>query len=192
MRCVKCAAWSWRIICASCAAVLSEFEQGTRLAGDLKVYYFYKYSDVKSLILYKHKFCGHFIYQKLAALSFAPFAKSLDLNTQIAAVPLDDSTKNGGWSHTAVLARSLKTAHIRPIYAALRARNPVKYAGTTLRFREQNPRDYAVLKRIDRPIILVDDIITTGESMKQAANTLKKAGARVLFGLVLADAREVD
>lgn len=44
--------------------------------------------------------------------------------------------------------------------------------------------DVAAIK--NKNIIIVDDIITTGSSIKEAAQTLKKAGARDVWGLVLA------
>ncbi|MFH1712693.1 MAG: phosphoribosyltransferase family protein, partial [Candidatus Jacksonbacteria bacterium] len=38
----------------------------------------------------------------------------------------------------------------------------------------------------DKNIIIVDDIATTGASLKEAAQTLLKAGARQVWGFVLA------
>lgn len=38
----------------------------------------------------------------------------------------------------------------------------------------------------DRKIILVDDVMTTGTTLSEAAKTLKKAGAKEVWGLVIA------
>ena len=46
-----------------------------------------------------------------------------------------------------------------------------------------------ILKKITEPVILVDDIVTTGTTILEARDTLQKAGTRVLFALVLADAK---
>ena len=42
------------------------------------------------------------------------------------------------------------------------------------------------LKLEARNIFLVDDVVTTGSTLKEAANVLKRAGAKVVFGLTLA------
>jgi len=174
------------------------------MAGDLKVYYFYHYDEIKPLILAKHKMHGSALYKRLAMLSFTPFARLLCsnfeiLNAELAnfnqtttpiinAIALDDNV-NTGYSHTAILARALKTKQIQPIFNALKAQNKVKYAGKSLEFRRKNQRNFKLLKQINAPVILVDDIITSSLSMQDAHTCLKKAGVRVLFGLVLADAR---
>ena len=46
-----------------------------------------------------------------------------------------------------------------------------------------------ILKKITAPVILVDDIVTTGTTILEARDTLQKAGVDVLFALVLADAK---
>ena len=39
-------------------------------------------------------------------------------------------------------------------------------------------------------IVLIDDIVTTGSTLKEAHDALKKHDVNVLFALVLADAKE--
>lgn len=189
MRCAKCSGFSLAIICTQCEQILSQYEQGYRLVDGLKVYYFYKYSDIKEIILSKHNLYGSFAISRLAQLCMAKFANEFSFGSAISVVPLDDNTKSG-YSHTAILAKSLKNTDLQPVYRAIRATNPVKYAGKSLEFRQKNPRGFKLLKKIDNPVILVDDIITTGTSILEAKKVLKKAGINVLFGIVLADARE--
>ena len=38
----------------------------------------------------------------------------------------------------------------------------------------------------DRPIILIDDVMTTGATLFEAAKTLQKSGAGTICGLVIA------
>jgi len=189
MRCVKCAKISLKIICKDCQRVLSEYEQGCRLVDGFKVYYFYKYSDIKEILATKHHLHGSFAIWHLCRISLAKFAKEFSFGSKVAVVPLDDNIKSG-YSHTAILARSLLNLELFPIYRALRATNDIKYAGKSLEFRRKNPRGFKLLKEIKTPVILVDDIITTGTSMLEAKKILAKAGVNVLFGLVLADARD--
>lgn len=56
-------------------------------------------------------------------------------------------------------------------------------------FRQKNKRNYKLLKTLHHPVILVDDIVTTGSSILQAKEILEQNKIRVLFALVLADAK---
>ncbi|WP_063999290.1 ComF family protein [Campylobacter iguaniorum] len=189
MRCLKCGKFSFKFICNECKFALSEFENGVRYIDGFKVYYFYKYDSIKNLLYAKHQMHGHFVFKALANLSFKKFAKEFEFGSAVNAIPLDDNIRSG-YSHTAVLARALKSPSIAPAYRALRAKSSVKYTGKSLEFRQKNPRNFELLKSIKNPVILVDDIITTGTSMKEAKNLLIKNGITPLFGLVLADARD--
>ncbi|EAL9099540.1 ComF family protein, partial [Campylobacter jejuni] len=50
-------------------------------------------------------------------------------------------------------------------------------------------RNYKLLKTIHEPVILVDDIVTTGSSLLEAKKVLEENKISVLFALVLADAK---
>ena len=106
----------------------------------------------------------------------------------MSAVPIDDRAASG-YSHTAILARALKSVEIRPLYTCLHAGSNVSYHGKDLAFRLKNPRNFKLLKRPKFPVILIDDIVTTGTTIDEARRTLQKAGCEVLFALTLADAR---
>lgn len=188
MRCVQCNELSFRFLCTHCRRILSEFETNTRIIDGFKVYSFYKYDDIKKLIYSKHHLYGSFIFNALAKLSFGKFANSFKFGANISAVPLDDNVRSG-YSHTAILAKALKNTEIKPAYMTIRAKNQIKYSGKSLEFRQKNPRDFVLLKNLNTPVILVDDIITTGTSMKEAKNLLIKNNVLPLFGLVLADAK---
>ena len=71
----------------------------------------------------------------------------------------------------------------------MHATSSVSYSGKDLKFRQNNPRNFKILKKITAPVILVDDIVTTGTTILEARDTLQKVGIDVLFALVLADAR---
>ena len=208
MRCFNCGAFALLDFCYTCSLELSELslnvreleiskKSSKRLLGmpdfqsdKLKVYSFYKYSDIKHLLLSKHKFYGYFIYHFLARLSFARFKEFFAPNIKISALPLDDKVENQLYSHSAILAKYLKSKSIKPIFNALKAQNHIKYSGQSLNFRMKNKRKFKLLKAIKEPVILVDDIITTGSSLLEARQVLKKHKINVLFALVLADARE--
>lgn len=191
MRCLQCGKLSFRLLCADCVRILESYPLKSRQLDDLQVFYFYAYSEISALLHTKHKLCGSGVFRLLSKLSISRFASSFYLPSTplIHAIGLDDDVKSG-YSHAAIIAKALKNAQIAPLYHALIAQNSVKYAGKSLEFRQKNPRNFRLLKPLKAPVILVDDIITTGLSMKEAKGCVERAGGEVLFGIVLADARE--
>lgn len=189
MRCANCGHFSLAVICKICKDHLRSSPARTRvLDGDFKIYSFFDYSEVKNLLHSKHLFHGSFVYGALANLSFKVFARKFSFGSPVHAVPIDDRAVSG-YSHTAILARALKSRDVRPIYACLHAGSNVSYHGKDLAFRLKNPRNFKLLKRPKFPVILIDDIVTTGTTIDEARRTLQKAGCEVLFALTLADAR---
>ncbi|EAK2539659.1 ComF family protein [Campylobacter upsaliensis] len=191
MRCINCHSFTLLAFCDSCLKELSEQSWGVRkLENDFKIYYFYKYSEIKHLLHSKHKFYGYFVFKFLAKLTFAKFHQIFKPQTKLNAIALDDRVKKGLYSHAAILARALKSPFIKPVFAALHAQNKVSYSGKSLEFRRKNKRKFKLLKEIKYPVILVDDIITTGSSILEAKEILEKNKICVLFALVLADAKD--
>ncbi|NPA81288.1 MAG: ComF family protein [Epsilonproteobacteria bacterium] len=190
MRCLLCESFSLFHICEKCRRNLlspSFFER--ELEGGLKVYSFYRYGEIESLLETKHTFMGYFIYKALAKASFLKFARDFQADIPIYAIGIDDYPQFG-YSHTALLAKALKGKNIYPIFNSLIALNRVKYRGKSLEFRVKNPRNFRYSFKKNINAILVDDVVTTGLTLKEAEKTLKKEGVKVLFALTLADARE--
>jgi len=78
----------------------------------------------------------------------------------------------------------------KKLYSTLHSQSNVTYAGKSLEFRLKNPRNfkYSGARNID--VVLVDDVVTTGTTINEAKEVLKKYGVNVLFTLVLADLRD--
>ncbi|AJC86590.1 ComF family protein [Campylobacter sp. RM16704] len=189
MRCFNCHGFSLTSFCSACREELLEYSLGIRkLEGNFKVYYFYQYEQIKHLIHFKHKFQGYFVLNALAKLSFAKFKDFFNPSYEINAIALDDKTYKD-YSHTAILTHHLKTKFIKPMYHTLQASSEIKYSGKNLQFRKSNKRLYKLLKYPKYPVILVDDIVTTGLSLLEAKEILEKNNIEVLFALVLANAK---
>jgi len=81
----------------------------------------------------------------------------------------------------------MKMKNVKIEHAKLMARNKINYSGKTLQFRLENPRDFEYKGKKNIEAILVDDIVTTGTTLTEAASVLKKNGVDILFALTLAE-----
>jgi competence protein ComFC len=161
------------------------------LEGGLKVYSFFSYASASPILFTKHHFWGHRVLKEIASHTFKKFAGNFAFDEKVAAVAIDDKPL-GGYSHTAILAHALSSSSITPVYGALRAENPVKYSGQTYEFRRKNPRRFVLSSKVKnfKYAILIDDVVTSGLTLREAHEILQKEGIATLFALVLADAKE--
>lgn len=189
MLCITCKNLSFQIICKDCQnnLLIPSFHKREILPGFFN-YSFYSLSELEDLISSKYYFHGDRVFNLLAKLSFKKFAQNFEFEEQILAIPIDDHTRHE-FSHTAILARHLKSKFIKPKYNCLKATKIVKYAGKDLEFRQKNPRKFKLTNLYNQTTILCDDIITTGATIKEAKIALEKQKNQVLFSLTLADAK---
>jgi len=191
MRCIVCHRYSFPIVCRKCQqTLLSPTLSTRRLTNGFKVYSFYRYKEIDILLKTKHSHIGAAVYTILAENALGWFKREFAFESLVGVVPVDDTTKSG-YSHTAILAKALRTETLKPMFGALRAKNDVNYSAKTLKYRQQHPRGFEYAKRGVKDLILVDDIITTGTTLNEARKVVEGSGATPLFALTLADAREL-
>lgn len=189
MKCISCESFSFKIICKSCQKKLLKPQLSKRvLKSGLEVYSFYKYDEIKDLVNTKYQVYGHKVLKILANLSFKEFAKNYKVNNNINVVPIDDNASID-FSHTAILANSLKNINLNILYNTLKAQNKVKYAGKDIKYRKKYKRNFLYSGEKELQVILVDDIITTGFTLSEAQKTLEEHNCKVLFALTLCDAQ---
>jgi len=188
MKCMLCENLSLSHICPTCQDLyLKPSIYKRKLANNIEVISFYKYSEIKKFLHTKHTDLGFYIYNILAKNSFSRFAKEFEFTHAITSLAIDDNIKSG-YSHTAILNKALKSKHIKPLFDKLRAKNDISYSGKTREFRLLNPRDFELKKFEQKDVVIVDDIITTGSTLTQAVELLHSNKKEVLFCLTLADA----
>ncbi len=187
MRCILCHQWSFSHICKACKGYMEPTMTKRKILGNIPVYSFYKYDDIEALLLTKHTDIGFYLYTHLASLSMKPFASSLDIQSPIAVIGIDDNPRDG-YSHTAILVRSLGLGNCIARYGYLRSTDQVRYSGKSMQYRLDHPRQFKVGDFPEENVILVDDIITTGLTLSHAVNALQRLGKRVVCCLTLADA----
>ena len=189
MRCHLCLGLSWQPLCKNCLqTILAPTPAFRVLESGLKVYSFYNYSDIAPLLHTKHTYIGAKIFAQLGKHTFFEFLKTFELPHGIGTIPIDDHVRHG-YSHSAILAKATKP-YLTPLYGSLRAQNHTSYSGKSKAYRQSNKRDFIVTCKKGGDAILIDDIVTTGNTLEEAHETLKQHGVNVLFALVLADAKE--
>lgn len=187
MKCLLCGNWNLKgILCSCCFPSLS---LGVRLVDELSVYSFYAFSEIEFLMHYKYLPIGSRIFTLLAQKASQYFLQSVDFNDEAFGIGIDDCIlAKRGYSQTGVILKAFKTSGIKPIYGALKAKNQVSYAGQSLQFRLSNPKHFQTSLR-GKKLILFDDVITTGTTLKEAKLCLQAQENEVLFALTLCDAR---
>lgn len=182
IECILCGRFSFSLICKTCLH--------TNLKPEIRqkenVISFYDYAQIEDLLFFKYKKFGDSIYKILANNSFKIFAQHYKENSFI--IPIDDNIKKG-FSHTAILANSLKSKNLTPIYNSLKSLSNVQYAGKDLDFRLTNPRNFEYNGKKNINAILVDDVVTTKTTINEAIEVLNKNQVEVDFCLVLVDKR---
>jgi len=174
-------------ICKSCQEEFLQPSLYTRtLENGVKVFSFYRYDEIKSLLFTKHTDLGFHIYKLLADLSFKHFTKNFTWDKRVASIGVDDNIKSG-YSHTAILNKALQSNSIKPLYNKLRAQNTLSYSGKSRAFRKTNPRNFQLKTFKEKEVIVVDDIITTGATLYEATQSLMQREKEVLFCLTLTD-----
>lgn len=94
------------------------------------------------------------------------------------------------FDHTKLIAKRIALTQKLPYYPLLRRVKNVKQTGSSRAERLQHmknafePRSTYAIK--GSKILLVDDVMTTGASIEEAARALKKAGAKEVCGIVFA------
>lgn len=188
MRCLMCESLSLEHICPSCQSTfLAPSLYRRKILNSIEVISFYKYGEIKDLLHTKHTDLGYYIYTILAKNSIEKFAAEFTFPHKVVSIGVDDHVK-GGYSHTAILNKALRSNYIKPLYGKLRATSNVTYSGKSREFRILNPRCFRVGEFSESEVILVDDIITTNSTLTQAVEAMHRSGKEVLFCVTLADA----
>ena len=187
MRCLSCHKLSFSTFCKTCQSNLLEPSVSKRVVGTLEVYSFFKYQHIEDLLLTKHTRQGFKLYKALAKLSFKPFMqKFMQEDKRVIYIVGIDENVRSGYAHVALLTHEMKMKNVKVQHAKLLAQNKVNYSGKNLQFRLENPRDFVYRGKKGVEVILVDDIVTTGTTLIEAASVLRQNGVKVLFALTLA------
>ena len=190
MRCYICNSISIPIFCKKCKKSILKPNIKKQIIDNFEIYSFYRYSSIEALLLLKYKSDGFRVLKELANITFKPFLEKYNLeknsSDELNIIGVDERVKNG-YSHIACMTHQINIKGVNILHSSLLSQNQVNYAGKSLSFRKNNPRDFKYRGERDISVILIDDILTTGTTLVEARDTLKKYSVKVDFALVLAD-----
>jgi ComF family protein len=111
-------------------------------------------------------------------------------DTIIVPIPtISSHIRQRGYDHTLLIARSLARQRGFAVSSLLRRRTNSKQRDETRRQREQQAKEAFYVKGVvddTRPYLLIDDIATTGATLRHAARELREAGASTVWVAVIA------
>lgn len=132
---------------------------------------------------------------------FSPLARKPDEAGEIVLIPIPGSIEGNqrkGYNHAAEIALGVvkaAKAHDLNIVAEIDVLKKACCAGQQVKTasrgaREMNMKDAFVIEHPERVqgkhVVIIDDVVTTGETMRAARALLKKAGAKKVIGIAVA------
>lgn len=154
-----------------------------------KLMYTFKY---KPFVTDLQNILGDLLYEGI--IQKESFHKAFSKDSLLVPIPLHSSkSRKRGYNQAEILAEelSIKT-NVQVLNVLIRARNTKSQFGLTKLERRENMKDAFQLKngvkeRVQgKTVFLVDDILTTGSTLLEAAQVLKRNGVEGVWGITLA------
>ena len=175
LRCEKCLDLINTVgLCAECLERLPDYE---------KLYCTFTYSDPLKKLLYSFKFGG----ARYLSHVLAPLIEVEDISYDlIVPVPLSkQGLKKRGYNQALLLAEELSQRLSVPVASDILLKNDSKKSMARLDKKERRKNIkglfYFNKKLSGETILLVDDICTTGETLRACSRELKRAGAGRIY-----------
>ncbi|HLS09736.1 ComF family protein [Lentibacillus sp.] len=182
-RCRKCSRLSDEDVCPDCKWWAYHTSQEDPLICNYAVF---SYNDTMQEIVSRWKYRGDYClgkaFQDDYRRAFEQKFSFLPKETVVVPIPLSDERMDErGFNQSRMLADflPLKTAEI------LSRRHSEKQSKRTRRQRVSAANPFHMIENINNPVILADDIYTTGTTLRHAAAVLKKYGCPAVYALTL-------
>jgi predicted amidophosphoribosyltransferase len=117
----------------------------------------------------------------------APLVPALDDLVVTWAPTSDRRRRRRGFDQAELLARAVARRRRLPVARLLRRLPGAAQAGRSARERAHNPA-FVARRPCVGPVLVIDDVATTGATLSAAATALRRAGAPAVHGLVVARA----
>lgn len=177
--CLYCAHPTGIGICRSC----------TKKTGLTKIYWHGRYQNpTLRTLIHAYKYRGARDIAKDIAPLFTTFIRDLPQDATLVSIPLHPKRlKFRGFNQSAELARNIATCTKRKITGPLiRQTNTPPLARRDSKKQRQRiiHNAFTIASPPPKRVILVDDVATSGSTLREAARTLKNAGAEEIFAVI--------
>ncbi|WP_237022187.1 ComF family protein [Helicobacter trogontum] len=194
MYCSVCGKLKWHIICNKCLSHLEYIDSKRVLDNGVKVFSNFAFSELKLLLTSKNNIIGSRIFKRLGVYAISMFFKRYkDLatlkNQKIAVLSIRNKTI-GVYSHSAILAQCFRMYGFKVFHNALIIGNDSHFSHLKREERQRIGRNFTFhFKRDYMGVIIVDDIITTGQTLFEASNIIMQNDYTPLFAWTLCDSK---
>ncbi len=194
MYCSMCGKLRWHIICKDCLKHLEYIDSKRVLDNGMKVFSSFALSELKLLLASKNNIIGSRIFKRLGIYGISNFFERYKdlaaLNHQKIAVLSIRNKTIGMYSHSAILAQCFRAYGFKVFHNALIIGNDSHFSHLKRKERQELGRSFHFHFKHDYlAMILVDDIITTGQTLLEASNIIMQNSYTPLFAWTLCDSR---
>lgn len=179
-RCERCSRSTQKRICPDCIEWQNRKEDPL-----ISNYSVYAYNDRMQEMIAKWKYRGDYIlgeaFQKAFTSSFQKKFKDKK-NYAIVPIPLSEERINERAFNQADMLAGFLTSNPTQILTRIHGE---KQSKKTRRERIQARNPFEITETLNKPAILVDDIYTTGTTLRFAADVLKQSGCPEVYGYTL-------
>ena len=159
--------------------------------GSIKALSVYEYTDYIKELIYKFKGCYDYELKDVFLYRYLKFLRIIYKGYYVVPVPsyhIDDEKR--GFNHVVEIFKSLGLKMLNII----NKNSPHKQSGMTFKKRYDVNKIFSIenvcLK--DKKILLVDDIFTTGNTIRTCINLLKERGAKKIEVLIIAKTKKKE
>ena len=185
-RCERCCKITEKRICHDCYMWESHFANNDPLIKNVSTF---TYNEYMQQIIAKWKYRGDYmlgkIFTPIVKRTFFQWYGSLFSKSVIVPIPLSEKRMmERHFNQSVMLAQMISSKKHKIQYVLVRI-DEEKQAkkNRTQRIFAKNP--FKLVKNINKTVILVDDIYTTGSTIRHAATLLKKGGCPAVYSYTL-------
>lgn len=194
MYCALCGKLRWHIICMDCLENLDYIDSKRILDNGMKVFSSFAFSELQFLLTSKNHVIGSRIFKRLGMYGVYKFLvchpNLAGLNKEQTAVLSIRNHTIGAYSHSAILAQCFKNYGFSVFHNALIIGNDNRFSHLKREERQKMGRNFQFNFTKDYSgIIVIDDIVTTGQTLLEASQIISKNSYTTLFAWTLCDSR---
>jgi predicted amidophosphoribosyltransferase len=164
-------------LCPACRRALDHLGQAPVALAGVRVWAPLAYEGPARAVVRRLKFHGAIALADHMAAAIVANAPAALLEHPLVPVPSPPARRRRrGFCHAALLARALARRTGLSVYELLARHGDARQVGRARRQRLRTPPRFRALGCANEPVVLVDDVVTTGATLGACARALREAG----------------